>query len=248
MRMGEDSHENKEQTDSQQFVCFHFTSVLTLSQVHLLQLECYHAIGMSLGYVLAGGKSTRMRRDKALLPWYHRHLFVHLIEVLRPHCDGVALLGENRPEFGGYRVLADAFPAMGPLGGILSALREPGPDWRLVVSCDTPFVDDALIDDLVARARAASGEAVDLVVPETPDGRLQPLCALWHQRVSVPLGAHLERLTRDPQSPRYQLGVQRFADSLKLLRFSPANADSLRNINTMREYLAALADRAILES
>jgi molybdopterin-guanine dinucleotide biosynthesis protein A len=217
---------------------------LALSQAHLLQLECYHAIGMPLGYVLVGGKSTRMRRDKALLPWYQQHLFEHLIEVLRPYCDGVALLGSARPEFCGFRVLADAFPEMGPLGGISSALREPGPDWRLIVSCDTPFVDDVLIGELVARSLIADGEEADLVIPETPDGRLQPLCAMWHCRVSVLLDAHLQRLAQQSQFQRSQLGVQRFVHSLKLLRFSPSNVRGLRNINAMREYLAALADRA----
>ncbi|MCL4783546.1 MAG: molybdenum cofactor guanylyltransferase [Bryobacterales bacterium] len=216
------------------------------SQAHLLQLQCYHAIGMPLGYVLVGGKSTRMRRDKALLPWYHRRLFEHLVGLLRPHCGDVALLGADRPEFQGYRVIADAFPEMGPLAGILSALREPGEDWRLLLSCDTPLVDDAPIRELVAAARDAIGTNVgnvDIVLPQSPDGRLQPLCALWHRRVGVLLENHLGRIAVNPQSPRSQLAVQRFAHSLNLLPFHFHNVESVRNINTMRDYLAALAQR-----
>lgn len=199
---------------------------------------------MPLGYVLVGGKSTRMRRDKALLPWYHRRLFEHLAGLLQPHCGNVALLGADRPEFSGYRVLADAFPEMGPLGGILSALREPGEEWRLVLSCDTPLVGDALIQDLVASARGIAGSDVDIVLPETPDGGLQPLCALWHRRVGVLLEEHLQRIASGPQPPRSQLGVQRFVHSLQMLRIHSDNAGSPRNINTMRDYLAALAGRA----
>jgi molybdopterin-guanine dinucleotide biosynthesis protein A len=153
-------------------------------------------------------------------------------------------LGSARPEFSGFRVLTDAFPEMGPLGGISSALREPGPDWRLIVSCDTPFVDDALIGELVARSLTGGEKKADIVIPETPDGRLQPLCAMWHRRVSVLLDAHLQRLAGQSQFPRSQLGVQRFVHSLEMLRFSPSNVRGLRNINAMREYLAALADRA----
>ncbi|MCC6265173.1 MAG: molybdenum cofactor guanylyltransferase [Bryobacterales bacterium] len=199
---------------------------------------------MPLGYVLVGGKSTRMRRDKALLPWYHLRLFEHLTGLLQPHCVDVALLGADRPEFRGFRVLADAFPDMGPLGGILSALREPGEEWRLILSCDTPLGDDALIRELVAKACDLTEADVDVVVPQTPDGRLQPLCAIWRRRVSAPLEDHLRRLARDPQSPRSRFGVQRFVHSLKFLPHHCGNAGNLRNINTMRDYLAALADRA----
>ncbi|MDZ7638284.1 MAG: molybdenum cofactor guanylyltransferase [Bryobacterales bacterium] len=203
---------------------------------------------MPLGYVLVGGASTRMRRDKALLSWYQGPLFAHLCDVLRPFCGEARLLGQDRPEFQGHRVLPDAFPGTGPLGGLASALREAGPEWRLVVSCDAPLVNAALLEELIATAEEQGAALPDAIIPETPDGRLQPLCALWHRRVSATLDRHLESIVREAVAPRSMLSVHRFVETLHVCRFSPSNPGALRNINSMRNYLAALAGRAEPES
>ncbi|MCZ2156716.1 MAG: molybdenum cofactor guanylyltransferase [Bryobacterales bacterium] len=192
------------------------------------------------GYVLVGGKSTRMRRDKALLPWYQQPLFAHLRDVLIPQCSQVTLLGSERGEFGTCRVLPDAYPEMGPLGGILSALKDPGENWRLVISCDTPLVSGELVSELIAEGGVGAAERADVVLPETPDGRLQPLCALWNPRIAARLESHLGRLASAPGFPRSELSVQRFIRSLSYRKFSPRNPGELQNVNTMRDYLALL--------
>jgi molybdopterin-guanine dinucleotide biosynthesis protein A len=202
---------------------------------------------MPLGFILVGGASRRMRRDKALLSWYQRPLYAHLAGELAPFCSAVALVGKPRREFEGCKVLTDFIPGMGPLGGIASALSEPGDPWRLVVSCDLPLVNAAILEELVAHAAAGPARDADVVVPESADGRLQPLCALWHERVGEPLRRLLVAVQDDPARDHRRLSVHRFMETLQVFRCRPANPDWLRNVNTMRDYLAALGGHSSVE-
>jgi molybdopterin-guanine dinucleotide biosynthesis protein A len=217
------------------------------SKQHLQQIQCYHAIAMPLGFILVGGASRRMRRDKALLPWYHRPVYAHLAGELAPFCSTVSLVGKQRREFEGYRVLTDFLPDMGPLGGIASALSEPGDSWRLVVSCDLPLVSAQIVEELLVHAAASPARDADIVVPESADGRMQPLCALWHLRVGEPLRRLLVAVQRDPAGDHRRLSVLRFLETLQVFRFRPTKPDMLRNVNTMRDYLAALGGHPSVE-
>lgn len=202
---------------------------------------------MPLGFILVGGASRRMRRDKALLSWYQRPLYAQLASELAPFCSTVALVGKPRQEFEGCKVLTDFLPGMGPLGGIASALSESGDPWRLVVSCDLPLINAEILKELLGHAATGLARDADVVVPETVDGRLQPLCALWHERVGQPLRRLLVAVQEDPAGDHRRLSVLRFVETLQVSRFRPANPDWLRNVNTMRDYLAALGGHPSVE-
>jgi molybdopterin-guanine dinucleotide biosynthesis protein A len=136
---------------------------------------------------------------------------------------------------------------MGPLGGIASALAEPGEPWRLVLSCDLALVDAEILEELTARAASLETSNADLVAPEAADGRLQPLCGLWRQRVGPALARHLQTMQEDPGGDHRRLSVWRFTQTLHTASFRPANPEKLRNINTMRDYLAALGGHPLLD-
>lgn len=84
------------------------------------------------GFVLAGGKSTRMGRDKALLAWHGRTLLEHMIDLISSATDFVRVIG--RDEF------PDLIAGQGPLGGILTALHVSETDANLVVAVDLPLL------------------------------------------------------------------------------------------------------------
>ena len=73
----------------------------------------------------------------------------------------------------------DAVTARGPLGGIYTALLQSRTEFSLVLGCDLPFVNRNLLACLMLRAKA---EGSDVTVPRSPDGRLQPLCAVYRRR------------------------------------------------------------------
>lgn len=128
------------------------------------------------GFVLAGGKSTRMGRDKAMLPLNGRTLLEHALAVLRLVTKDVFILG-SRQLYGNYgaEVIEDIFPGCGPLGGIHAALSHATTKFSLVIAVDTPFLSPDFLSFMATRA-LASGAVV--TTPEIA-GYTQPLCAVY---------------------------------------------------------------------
>ncbi len=105
----------------------------------------------SIGIVLAGGRSTRMGRDKALLPWQGRPLIERQIAVLRAAGAGAVRVSGNRPAYDG---IPDAIPGSGPLSGLaVVAARCPDAD-LLVIPVDMPRLSAPLLQRLRADTRS----------------------------------------------------------------------------------------------
>ena len=129
------------------------------------------------GYVLTGGRSSRFGSDKALYTVHGRAMALHVAEVLGGPADSVTLVGDPG-KYGllGLPVISDQFPGAGPLGGIVTALANASSPWILVVACDMPKLSAAPLASLLDPAARSNVRAV---LPRTPDGRLQPLCAAY---------------------------------------------------------------------
>jgi molybdopterin-guanine dinucleotide biosynthesis protein A len=112
------------------------------------------------GIILAGGRSRRMGRDKALLPFPgdSRATFIsHLVAVLAAFCDEVILVVRDAQQAESYAlpgvtVVVDQVPAAGPLMGLYSGLRSMRATHALVVAVDMPFVQPELIAFLLSCA------------------------------------------------------------------------------------------------
>lgn len=129
--------------------------------------------------VLAGGKSHRMRRNKALLPIGKMAMIERVIKQLRlisGEMIGEIIIATNSPaEYTqlGVTVLTDLIPEKGPLSGIHAGLKASRFDYNLVVACDMPFIDCHLAEYLIRKAKE-----VDAVVP-CIKGLPQPLFAVY---------------------------------------------------------------------
>src|SRR5215470_3369376 len=95
------------------------------------------------GFVLAGGKSTRMGRDKALLDWHGQTLLNHMVELLRTAADPVLVVGRNP--------LPDRLPGLGPLSGIATALEFSSTDANLIIAVDLPHLTKDFLKYLRSR-------------------------------------------------------------------------------------------------
>ncbi len=132
------------------------------------------------GFVLTGGKSSRMGQDKALLKLGGKPLALRAAEQLQPLAAEVFLVGDSARYAGpGFPVLDDCVRDKGPLAGIVTALGYSRRDWNLILACDLPFVEARFLQLLITRA-ASSGEC-HAVVPVNHLG-WQPLCAVYHRR------------------------------------------------------------------
>src|SRR5262245_54590024 len=84
------------------------------------------------GFVLAGGQSRRMGRDKASLPWQQHSLLEHMVQLLSTVARPVRIVGKDE--------LPDIIPNQGPLGGILTALEVTSTRKNLIVAVDLPLL------------------------------------------------------------------------------------------------------------
>ena len=159
------------------------------------------------GFILAGGSSTRMGRDKALLEIGGVPLLVRTARLLEPLVASVTVVGTPARYAGlGLRAVPDDYPAgTGPLGGIATALRISTAEWNLVVGCDLPYLSAEWLDWLIARAL---GFRADAVVPETPQG-LEPLCAMYRSRCAATLATAIAKGVRKVTDGFAELAMER---------------------------------------
>src|ERR1035437_7677768 len=93
------------------------------------------------GYILAGGKSSRMGTDKGLLVFNKKTIIQHVIAQLKPVVKEVIIVSNNRDyEKFGVKVIADIIKNIGPAGGIHAALSHSNTNHNFIVSCDMPFI------------------------------------------------------------------------------------------------------------
>jgi molybdenum cofactor guanylyltransferase len=177
------------------------------------------------GVVLAGGRSSRMGRDKALIQVDGRSLLDRALDKLDKHVNELLVIGEPE-KYGvvGPFVVADEWPGKGPLGGLTTAMRYASNDRLLVVACDLPGLNDRLFELL----KEQLGMATEAVVPRH-EGFIEPLAAAYHRNAQPAFRRCVE------------LDILKMSDALSQVRTSfvelvPGSqgwpADLFRNINT----------------
>jgi molybdopterin-guanine dinucleotide biosynthesis protein A len=176
------------------------------------------------GFVLAGGGSTRMGRNKALLPFHGMTLVEHVAGIVRQAAGSVTLIGDPvQLAHLGLPVVADKLPGAGPAAGIYTALTITSSDWNLIAGCDMPAITCDILLDLLGRAAAVSA---DCVAAAGPDGEPEPLCAVYHRRC-LPAVA---RSIRDNRLKMRQLLAE--LDT----RLMPVDPAAVANVNTPAEW------------
>ena len=155
-------------------------------------------------YILAGGASSRMGREKALLELGGVPMVARMAALLWPLAEQVTLIAppEKFVEMP-LRVIADDEPGLGPLGGIATALRFSHAEWNLVCGCDLPFLTEAWLAHLTERARYSSADAL---LPQGAQGHVEPLCAMYRTRARTAIAEALSR------------GVRKVSDGLAAVR------------------------------
>jgi len=130
--------------------------------------------------IFSGGKSSRMGRDKALLPFGgYNSLAEYQYQKLQNIFQHVALSAKTDKFDFKCKVITDKYEASSPLVGILSIFESlPKVDSIFVLSVDAPFVDKGAIDTIMGK----ESNAVDAIIAESPSG-LQPLCGLYKKSI-----------------------------------------------------------------
>ncbi len=180
--------------------------------------------------VLAGGRSRRMGRDKALLPMGESTLLQRVMDAAAPVSDQHLLITNSPASHAlfAWPQAADLYPDKGPLGGLYTALSHTKTDHLLLLACDLPYLNTPFLRFLC--------EQIDdnqAIVPDSADGQ-QPLCAIYNRSVLTAVTHALQQ---------NQLGMRRLLSQLSIRTISPDqwhpfDSDNrlFTNLNTPEDY------------
>jgi molybdenum cofactor guanylyltransferase len=183
------------------------------------------------GLVLAGGRSRRMGRDKALIEHEGLSLLEHAFRLAGALTDGarVSVRADQADDPGRRRFpqVVDRYADIGPVAGILSALQaEPAADW-LVIACDLPNLDRRTLRFLLEQAPA---DAPLTAYRSAVDGLPEPLCAIYRSGSDALIAPWVDRGIFCPR----KILVHNDAVLVDL-----PESDALFNVNTPAELAAS---------
>lgn len=190
---------------------------------------------MAYGFVLVGGLSARMGRDKALLPLGGVPMALLQAKKLERVCGRAALVGKDPSPYTeyGFPFVADQSAERAALHGLVAALDWSPEEHTIVLAADVPRVSEALLAALLTRLKAAD---VPAVVP-TAAGYPQPLCAAWSRSALAALrlavGAGDFSLRRAVEANRALVLSEE--ETALLPGFA---SGAFQNVNTPEEYRA----------
>jgi len=189
-------------------------------------------------FILVGGRSSRFGSDKANIHFDGIPLLERTVRTIRAALDSkrITLIAANDTQFTGSAAFLISLPVVydihedrGPFGAVHAALANAQTEWAFITACDFPFVPAELIERLVANISSN----VDAVAPIQPDGRLQPLVALY--RVKPVLNFVNETLTNNRSSPSVKVIFEQLRSTLvtfETLADIPNAGDIFLNLNT----------------
>jgi molybdopterin-guanine dinucleotide biosynthesis protein A len=187
----------------------------------------------AVGFAVAGGRSRRMGRDKALLPWGPSTLLDHALARLQAatgEAPGILCGPEPRYEDHGVTVFPDIVTGAGPLGGLLTGLSQLDQPRGLFLAIDLPLVPVTVLTRLLDLA-----EGFDAAVPLSTAGP-EPLCAVYGRGCLQAVRRHVEAA---------DLKMTAFWPDVRVRQVLPGEladlgdpAQIFRNVNVRKDYEA----------
>jgi molybdenum cofactor guanylyltransferase len=197
-------------------------------------MDDHRTIADATAVVLTGGKSSRMGRPKALLPFDDEPLIAHIVRRLGRACAETVVVAAPDQELPPLPValVHDQVAYQGPVSGIYHGLKAAHKEVCFVTSCDAPFLNLALISHLLSQV-----SDWDVVVPFWQE-RFQPLHAVYRRSVAPLLHEQLERGELRPISLYPKVRTREIPED-EVRRFDPEGLSFL-NMNTPQDYQTAV--------
>lgn len=186
--------------------------------------------------ILCGGKSSRMGRQKAFLPYEGKTLIEHRFEMLKELFAEVVLVA-NEPEAYSQLtedVVKDIIPNRGPLVGILSALLVSEYEHVFVIACDMPLVENKLIREMCQQRKGT-----DVLVLSHEDG-IEPLLGIYSKRCIQPLEDAI--FEDNLKAHDFLTGISAQLFQLDPNRHGSGSLPAHFNVNTPQDYSKLLTE------
>jgi molybdopterin-guanine dinucleotide biosynthesis protein A len=185
------------------------------------------------GVILAGGKSSRMGQNKALMSLGGKRLVDRVVEVMRSVFDALLMVTNTPDAYAdlGMPMVRDVWPDKGSLGGVYSAIYHVATPYCLVVACDMPFLQAAILRYLIMQM----GD-YDVVIPDVL-GELQTLHAIYSKACLQPIERRLAT---------HRLRIVGFFPDVRVRTVTASELEpydpellAFQNLNTPEEFQAA---------
>ncbi|WP_442597025.1 molybdenum cofactor guanylyltransferase [Neobacillus sp. D3-1R] len=184
---------------------------------------------IATGIILAGGNSSRMGTNKALLKIGQKTVIEKVIEEIRPITSELIVVTNHfdEYEFLGLPLVADKRKGMGPLAGLEAGLLASSTEKNLLVACDMPFISQTLAQLLLEQLSQN-----DAAVPYV-EGRMHPLFAAYRKSCLPEIQKSLDE---------NQLRMRSFFERIRLKVMDELKIDTMTlfNMNEPSEYEKAV--------
>lgn len=177
--------------------------------------------------ILAGGKSSRMGEDKALIPWQGVPMLKRVYQVAAECTEKVYIITpwpeKYQPILPTECQWLTEYNSEGSLMGFAQGLAQINSDWILLLGCDLPLLNSDIIQNWIAQLNQIAPEILALV-PKQSQG-WEPLCGFYRQQIKIELQKYIDRGDRSFQNLLNQISVQP-------LSINSQKAKMLHNCNT----------------
>jgi molybdopterin-guanine dinucleotide biosynthesis protein A len=186
--------------------------------------------------ILAGGSSTRLGQDKALLKLGKKPLVRHVLDSVRGLVDETILVVSSPAQETDYqkyalpdtRIAVDKRDMRTPLVGALTGFESAHGEYSLVLPCDVPFVSQSILSLLLDLSLNKNA-----VIPRWPNGHMEPLQAVYRTKVAkVASNDALDEGKLDMQAMVDRLQGIRYVSTLVLMQLDP-ELRTFFNVNTL---------------
>ena len=176
--------------------------------------------------IFAGGKSSRMKQDKALLPFkgvssLTKYQYNRLNKIFKT----VYISAKNNKFDFDCEIIKDNHKESSPLIALISIFQRKEIDKAFILSVDSPFIDKEIIEELIKN----DNDKYDAIVAKSPNG-LEPLCAIYKKSILHTAQKHLSQNNHKLNSLLKELNI-------KVVEFQ--DIDKFMNLNYPRDYIKA---------
>ena len=141
------------------------------------------------GIILAGGKSSRMGSDKALLLYNNKTFLEHVVCAIKPLVDDIIIISNNKEhQIDDCTTIPDLILNSGPIAGIYTGLKHTKTENNLILSCDIPLVQTSILE-LIIKNNEPDKDVVQII----DDRNSMPLIALYKKRIAPYLLSELNK-------------------------------------------------------
>lgn len=182
------------------------------------------------GFILTGGASSRMGKDKSRLQMEGQTFVQRIARELEQVSPKVSQVGRPEQAISELPLVLDVYHQWGALGGVHGALAACNAEWALIVACDLPQVTASLFNRLLNLR-----QGFDAVAPLQVDGRRQPLCAAYRVAACLPQAETLIESGERKPIALLQSVSTRWVQFIELADL-PGAKDFFDNINTPQDY------------